>query len=132
MKNKKRNFTDKNSELSSLIETIIDNEKIIKIIEDNYYKKSMQNVDNSDVNLNHLENIFTDETYYLAMKIVPLLERKVLYLSFVENVRLNDICKKLKLQKSEVIALRNNGIKHFKYNLNTLYKANNLKGKKEI
>ena len=45
----------------------------------------MQKADNSDVTINHLENIFTNETYYLAMKIVPLLERKVLYLSYVEN-----------------------------------------------
>lgn len=45
----------------------------------------MQDIDNSDVNLNHLENIFTNEIYYTAMKIVPLLERKVLYLSFIED-----------------------------------------------
>ena len=45
----------------------------------------MQDVDNSDISINHLENIFTDETYYLAMKIVPLLERKVLYLSYMGN-----------------------------------------------
>lgn len=130
MKKQQKFFSKENKDFSSVIETILDNEKVIKIIEDNYYQKSMQCADNADVNLNHLENIFTNETYYMAMKIVPLLERKVLYLSFVENVRLNDICRKLKLQKSEVISLRNNGIKHFKYNLNTLYKANNLKNKK--
>lgn len=61
------------------------------------------------------------------MKIVPPLERKVLYLSFVENARLNDICRRLKLQKKEVISLRNKGIKHFKNNLKTLCKANTLK-----
>lgn len=103
MKNQKRNFAKDKKELSLIIETIIDNEKIIKIIEDNYYTKSMENIDNADVNINHLENIFTNKTYYLAMKIVPLLERKVLYLSYIENVRLNDICRKLKLQKKEVI-----------------------------
>lgn len=61
------------------------------------------------------------------MKIVPLLERKVLYLSYVENVRLNDICKRLNLQKSEVILLRNKGISHFKHNLALLYKAAKIK-----
>ena len=124
-KNKK--ITNDKKELSSIIETIIDTEAIIKIIEDNYYKNSMQNIDNADVSINHLENIFTNETYYLAMKIVPLLERKVLYLSYVENVRLNDICKRLKLQKREVILLRNKGINHFKHNLALLYKANKVK-----
>lgn len=103
------------------------NDEIRKILNDNLYQKSISQVDNSDVNINHLENIFTDETYYLAMKTVPLLERKVLYLSFVENVRLNDICKRLKLQKKQVISLRNKAIIHFKNNLRLLYKANKLK-----
>ena len=128
MKNQKnKKLTNDKKELSSIIETIIDTESIIKIIEDDYYKNSMQNINNTDVSINHLENIFTNETYYLAMKIVPLLERKVLYLSYVENVRLNDICKRLKLQKREVILLRNKGINHFKHNLALLYKANKVK-----
>ena len=88
------------------------------IIENNYYQKFIQDVDNPDVSINHLENIFTNEPYCLAMKIVTLLERKVLYLSYIENCRLNDICKKLKLGKNEVIALRNKAINHFKHNLN--------------
>ena len=107
------------------------NEEIKKLLADNLYQKSMQKADNSDVNINHLENIFTNETYYLAMKTVPLLERKVLYLSFVENVRLNDICKRLKLQKKQVILLRNKAIMHFKNNLKLLYRIEkNKKGKK--
>lgn len=103
------------------------NDYIQKIIAKNYYKKSMQDIDNADVNINHLENIFTNETYYLAMKIVPLLERKVLYLSYIENCRLNDICKKLKLEKNEVISLRSKAISHFKHNLEILYKSKKLK-----
>jgi DNA-directed RNA polymerase specialized sigma subunit len=103
------------------------NEDVKKIIEENYYQKSMQKIDNSDVNINHLENIFTNETYYMAMKIVPLLERKVLYLSYIENIRLNDIAKRLKLQKNEVISLRNKAITHFKNNLSTLNKAQIVK-----
>ena len=74
MKNpKKKNlkFTKDKEDLHSIIETIIDTEAIIKIIEDNYYQRTMHNVDNADVSINHLENIFTNETYYLAMKIVP-------------------------------------------------------------
>lgn len=107
------------------------NEEIKKLLADNLYQKSMQKADNSDVNINHLENVFTNETYYLAMKTVPLLERKVLYLSFVENVRLNDICKRLKLQKKQVILLRNKAIMHFKNNLKLLYRIEkNKKGKK--
>ena len=118
MKNPNFNFTK---------DVQMPNEEIKKILENSLYQKSMQEADNSDVNINHLENIFTDETYYLAMKTVPLLERKVLYLSYIENVRLNDICKRLKLQKKQVISLRNKAIMQFKNNLRLLYKASKLK-----
>lgn len=103
------------------------NEKVQKIVADNYYKKSMKQVENFDVNINHLENIFTNETYFLAMKLVPLLERKVLYLSYIENVRLNDICKRLKISKNEVVSLRSKAIVHFKNNLEMLYKIQKVK-----
>ncbi len=39
-------------------------------------KVNTKKINDLDVTINHLENIFADETYYLAMKIVPLLERK--------------------------------------------------------
>lgn len=130
MKNQRKKnskFTISKKDYNSIIETIMDNEAMIKMIEDNYYQKSMQNVDNADVNINHLENIFTNETYYLAMKIVPLLEKKVLYLSYIENCRLNEICRRLKLEKNEVISLRSKGINHFKHNPEILYKSEKLK-----
>ncbi len=81
-------------------------------------------MDNIDVDINHLENIFEDETYYLAMKQVPLLEKQVLYLSYVKNIKLNDICRILKLQKKQVISLRAKGLNHFRNNLDMLYKTN--------
>lgn len=120
-------LNQKDTELNSVIETILETETIIQMLESNYYQKSMENADIADVNINHLENIFTNETYYLAMKIVPLIERKVLYLSYIENLRLNDICKRLKLSKNEVIKLRTKGINHFKHNLELLYKTNKIR-----
>lgn len=120
-------LNQKNTELNSVIETILETETIIQMLESNYYQKPMENADIADVNINHLENIFTNETYYLAMKIVPLIERKVLYLSYIENLRLNDIYKRLKLSKNEVIKLRTKGINHFKHNLKLLYKTNKIK-----
>lgn len=105
------------------------NEDVKKLLVESYYQKSMQKINDLDVTINHLENIFTDEAYYLAMKIVPLLERKVLYLSYVENLRLNDICRRLKLQKKEVIKLRNKGIIHFKNNLATITETQKIKRK---
>ena len=115
---KKLNTND--IELDSVIETILETETIIQMLEKNYYRTSMEKADTSDVNINHLENIFSNETYYLAMKIVPLIERKVLYLSCIENLR-------LKLSKNEVIKLRTKGINHFKHNLELLYKTNKVK-----
>ena len=88
----------------------------------------MQQVEDIGVDINHLENIFTDQTYYLAMKIVPLLERKVLYLTYIENARLNDICRRLKLSKMEVISIRKKGITHFKNNWEILSKAQVFRG----
>lgn len=122
---KKLNTND--IELDSVIETILETKTIIQMLEKNYYRTSMEKADTSDVNINHLENIFSNETYYLAMKIVPLIERKVLYLSYIENLRLNDVCKRLKLSKNEVIKLRTKGINHFKHNLELLYKTNKVK-----
>lgn len=120
-------LNQKDTELNSVIETILETETIIQMLENNYYQKSMENADIADVNINHLENIFTNETYYLAMKIVPLIERKVLYLSYIENLKLNDIRKRLKLSKNEVIKLRTKGINHFKHNLELLYKTNKIR-----
>ena len=124
---KELKFTKDKKDFQKIMEEILDTEAVIQMIEESRYQKSMQEADNTDVSINHLENIFTNETYYLAMTIVPLLERKVLYLSYVENVRLNDICKRLKLQKNQVIRLRSQAVHHFKNNLATLYKFENLR-----
>ena len=124
MKNQKRVKTD----LAKLSKDIqLPNEEVRKIVMENYSQKLMSEADNLDVDINHLENIFSNETNYLAMKLVPLLERKVLYLSYIENTRLNDICRRLKLQKKEVITLRNKAITHFKNNLSTLSKITLIK-----
>lgn len=127
LKTNENKFPKDKKEFPKIIEEILDTEAVIQMIEESRYQKSMQDADNTDVSINHLENIFTNETYYTAMKIVPLLEKKVLYLSYVENLRLNDICKRLKLQKNQVIRLRSQGIHHFKNNLATLYKFDKIR-----
>lgn len=99
------------------------NEVVKEILSKNYYQKSMETVENSDVDINHLENIFTNEIYYTAMKMLPLVERKILYLSYIETTQLNDICRKLKLERKQVIYLRTKAINTFRRNLDVLYKA---------
>ncbi len=122
----KQNQKTKHFNQNHTKEILVTNEKIKQVLTNSYCLTSIKQVENSDVDINHLEKIFTNETYYLAMKMVPLLERKVLYLSYVENVRLNDICRRLKLKNREVIFLRNKAITHFKNNLETLYKLEKL------
>ena len=58
-----------------------------------------------------------------TQKMAHIFNYLVLYLAYVENVRLNDICRRLKLQKKEAIKLRSKGIEHFKNNLATIYKV---------
>lgn len=99
------------------------NEVVKEILSKNYYQKSMETVENSDVDINHLENIFTNEIYYTAMKMLPLVERKILYLSYIETTQLNNICRKLKLERKQVIYLRTKAINTFRRNLDVLYKA---------
>ena len=94
---------------------------------DKYYQKSIQKIENEINNINHLEKVFTEKNYYQAMKQVPLLERKVLYLYYVEKYTTKEICQKLKLNKIQVIALKNKGIKHFKRNIKLLYSSKNGK-----
>ena len=109
---------------------LLPNETMQKISAENYFRNTIKQIENSDVNINHLENIFSNDSYYLAMKLVPLLERKILYLSYIEKVKLEDICKRLKLSKKEVVFLRSKAIIHFKHNLEMLYKIKKVK--KEI
>lgn len=109
---------------------LLPNETMQKISAENYFQNSIKQIENSDVNINHLENIFSNDSYYLAMKLVPLLERKILYLSYIEKIKLVDICKRLKLSKKEVVSLRSKAIIHFKHNLEMLYKIQKVK--KEI
>ena len=47
-------LNQKDTELNSVIETILETETIIQMLESNYYQKSMENADVADVNINHL------------------------------------------------------------------------------
>ena len=69
------------------------------------------------VDSEHLENIFTNEIYYRAMKEIPKIEKQILYMSVYEYRTLNEICKTLKKTKREVKDLREKAVKHFKENV---------------
>ena len=91
----------------------------------NKLNNTEETFNNIDVDSEHLENVFTKKRYYLAMKNLPLLEKKVLYYSAIECQPLNWISKKLKLTKNEVVQLLNKAKKDFKKNLLKISKGEN-------
>lgn len=85
-------------------------------------------IDRGKVDLQHVENIFINDIYYKAMKQLPLIERKILFLSFVENER--DVAISLIIRKSpnEILKLRDISIKHFKANVEFYKKGDKCNG----
>lgn len=85
-------------------------------------------IDRRKVDLQHSENIFINDIYYKAMKQLPLIERKILFLSFVENER--DVVISLIIGKSsnEIVRLRDISIKHFKANVDFYKKGGKSNG----
>lgn len=99
----------------------IDSYTYNKFLKDLNTKQSTKKI----VTINHLENIFTNRLYYIAMKHIPLQEKKVLYLSFIKNENLNTVCNIFKISKKQAIKLKVNGIKHFKENVKKYEKDKN-------
>lgn len=106
----------------------LDNPKSKNFFDNLMYQKYLKELtsknSSKEIDITHLENIFNNPLYYFAMKKVPKLEKKVLYLNICENGKLDNICKQLKLSRKQVINLREKGIKHFKDNLKKLEKEN--------
>ena len=92
------------------------------IIESQFYQDYLRNslIDTKEekqIDVEHLENIFTNEIYYRAMKNLLPIEKKVLYLSYYENWTLGEVCKILKKSKAEIIKIKSTAITHFKKNV---------------
>lgn len=99
-----------------------------KEIERELYQKFLRTKEEKEkyVDSEHLENVFTNEIYYRAMKEIPKIEKQILYLSVYEYKTLNEICKTLKKTKREVKDLRENAVKHFRENIQK-YEKNHTK-----
>ena len=95
----------------------LNNPKDVKIIEEeNYTKFLREQFTNEKVYLKDepLENIFTNEIYYRAMKDMSKIEKQLLREVFLNEYTLEDISKKLRLTKAETIELKKTAIEHFK------------------
>ena len=97
----------------------LSNADITKLSYKNYLLNN-NSFEDIDVDINHLENIFHNENYYKAMKIVPLKQRQILYLLFVKEYTIDEIAKMLKITSSNINKLKQNGIRNFKKNLKKL------------
>lgn len=87
-------------------------------IEKELYQQSMrEKTAEKFVDKNHLENIFTNEIYYKAMKDIPKIEKQILYFCIYDSKPLDEVCKILKMSKIEIIKLKSLAMKHFKENV---------------
>lgn len=77
-----------------------------------------------DADEEHPENVFEDIRHYIAMKRVPLLQKKALYLLEVSGLSVKQVAKRLNITPKEVIRLKEKAITNFKKNL--LNKNNDL------
>ena len=101
-------FQEKNN-----IEDNLTDLDIHKISYKNYLLNTSE-IDNIDVDINHLENIFHNEKYCKAMKKVPLKQRQVLYLLFVEEYTTKEVAKYFHTTTDIVNKIKQNAIKNFK------------------
>lgn len=126
------NYFEYETEQKKNKEISIDSLEDKKIIEQEDYQKYLrkeysEDLHRKNIDISHLENIFTKEIYYQSMKKLSLLEKSILYFSIIKSYKLEDICKKLKLSKKDVIRIKENSIKHFISNVQKL-KNSTFKG----
>ena len=79
--------------------------------------KSYDNLEDLDVSYNSLENAFTDEKNFNAMKKIAPLEKEVLYFYEIKMLDTGEIARITKKKKCEIPKLWKSAIKHFKENL---------------
>ena len=85
-----------------------------KAITKEYFDETKED---ASINPKYLEQVFTEEKYYLSMKPLPLEEKEVLYYSIVKEYSLKEICKKMNISRKQVNELKNKAIADFKENL---------------
>lgn len=93
---------------------------IAKLSFKDYLLADDEGLQNIDVDINHLENIFQNELYYKAMKNVPLNQRQVLYLLFVDDYTTKEIANYFRTTPNNINKLKQQAIINFKKNLKEL------------
>lgn len=91
-----------------------DTSKIDKFAYQNY-ERNETGIEN--VSYKHLEEVFTNEIHYEAMKKLPLIEKQALFVAVFESSDLEKACSDMKMSRTEVIEIKTNAINHFKENV---------------
>lgn len=76
-----------------------------------------KDINNLDITEDTPEKAFTNIKYYNAMKTVPLVEKKALFLLVVCEYSLLQVSTMLRKTPSEILHLASLAIRHFKLNL---------------
>ena len=105
-KNKIRNYSFDNPR---------DKKRIDKEIYKDYLRNENKGVEN--VSYKHLEEVFTNEIHYEAMKKLPLIEKQALFVAVFECSDLEKACSDMKMTKTEVVEIKTKAINHFKDNV---------------
>ena len=92
-----------------------DQKKIEKKTYQEYLRNKQKNIENVDYK--HLENVFTNEVHYRAMKELPLIEKRALYIAVFDASDLEKACAEMKMTKKEVIKIKTKAINRFKDNV---------------
>lgn len=112
MKKKKR-------KLAKVKKYSFDNPKDLKEIEKYAYQDYLinKNTNKEKVDYKRLEEIFTNDIYYKAMKEIPLKEKYAIYLVVLDGCDLEKACSEMKVSRKEIIEIKTKGINRFKKNI---------------
>lgn len=80
-------------------------------------KNEKSNFTDDEIDYKHLENVFSKEIYYKAMKELPLSEKFAIYVCAFKGEYLDKLCNDYQISKNGFIEIKNNGINRFKKNI---------------
>ncbi len=117
-------FDEENTEDEISIDDKNNHELIEKQMYQDYLRKENLTSKKDTIANKRIEMFLKDKNFYLAIKKLPLLERRIFLLFVIKNQTLNDICSLLKISKTQALTLKRKSIRHFIKNLKKIQKNN--------
>lgn len=88
-------------------------ELIEKQMYQDYLKKENLTSTKDNIVNKRIEKFLKDKNFYIAIKSLPKLERRVFLLFVIKNQNLNKVCEVLKISKIQALKLKRQSITHF-------------------